>query len=190
MAKKQYHTFKRCLRDAGPDDPKWEMVALAMPARSQVVIKLTADDIREAIRRNGQADTQNCAAAVCVVRHKNLFKHPVSGIVDWWRRRVYIAEPTNKRTKRTVCRVYAHYDDVEELFDTDAGLKKLLKRVEAKGGYMDITLYPITKGKHPKKGTKLPPSGPSGPSGKVRQPRRVGSDLRMFNYMQGKGMTA
>jgi hypothetical protein len=185
-AKKQYHIFKRRMRDS---DQLWETKAEILPAPSIVVIKLTVEHVREALRRNGQADTQNCAAAVCFQDHKGRFRHAVTGIVDWWRRRVYILEPMNKKTGKHKCRVYAHYDDVEELFDTDAGLKKLLQRLEAKG-HMDITLYPIVKGKHPKNGTKLPPSGPSGPRGKVRQPRRMGDELRWLNYTQGKAKAA
>jgi hypothetical protein len=182
-AKKQYHIFKRRQRDH--DDEVLEIEALVRPGLSEVVIRLTVEHVREALRRNGQADTQNCAAGVCLPYYKDRFKHPVTGLVDWWRRRVYILEPRKAGNKTRTCRVYAHYDDVEELFDTDAGLKKLLKRLEIKG-YMDITLYPIKKGRHPVTQKKLSPSGPSGPSGKVRQPRRIGSDLRWYNHMMSK----
>jgi hypothetical protein len=181
MAKTTYHLFKRVMRDSEAGDPPWLMKARVLPASSKVTIRLTEQIIREAIQRNGQADSQNCAGAVCVIKQRRNFDHPVSGLVDWWRRRVFIAEPTNERNGKTNCRIYAHFDDVEELFDTPHGLKKLLNRVIDKG-YIDITLYPIKKGKHPKTGKPTRPTGGVGSSGKKRQPRRVGDELRLFNY--------
>lgn len=177
----QYHTFKR-LMPYDDDAPPFTIKARIKHPKKPVTIRLDEPMILEAMRRDGQADGQNCAGAVCANKHKSLFSHPVSGLVDWWRSRVFIAEPLNRKTGKTNCWVYAHYDDVEELFDTEIGLTKLLKRVRSKD-YIDITLYPVRTGIHPVTGKKQRPSGLGSTSG---QPRRVGNELRIFNYKKAR----
>lgn len=179
-----YHSFKRRM-DGDQDTPPFIIRARVRHPRRPVVIRLQESTIVEALKRNGQADGQNCAGAVCTLKHKALFGHPVSGLVDWWRSRVFIAGPPNPKTNKTDCWVYAHYDDVEELFDTEVGLKKLLKRVKEKG-YIDITLYPVRNGIHPITGKRQRPSGPGSTSGQHKQPRRVGDELRIFNYTRAR----
>src|SRR3974390_1387821 len=98
MAKAHYHEFRRLMPDAEPDDPPFIIKARVVKGKKLVTIRLTEAILNEAIKRDGQADAQNCGGAVCVVKHKRCFvDHPVSGLVDWWRNRVYIAEPTNRR---------------------------------------------------------------------------------------------
>lgn len=185
--RRHFHTFKRM----NDDGEKFEIKALIIrpktPKEHQTVeIWLTAAMIEKAIRLNGQADGQNCGGAVCTKEHRHVFPHSVSGIVDWWRSRVFILEEKPRKDGVHVCREYAHYDNVEELFDTEAGLRRLLKRVR-KSGRIKLTLYPVVKrGFHPVTGAKFRSSTTHGTSG-GHKPRLVGSELRYYNYMRDKG---
>ena len=175
MTKTVYHVFKR--QDPRyPDDPPVIVRARVIRATSQVVIRLTKTIVEEAIKRDGQADTQNCAGAICVIKHKKLFAHPVTSWVDWYPYRVYIKHPTNESTGKTDCHVYAHKDQTDELMDTDAGLRKLLKKFD-KREYIDIILHPV------KKDTRKRTKSYSGPSGKRRP---IGAELRYLNHISGR----
>lgn len=185
-ARKYYHTFKR-MNDEGD---KFEIRALIVRPKTSkekqtVEIALTEAMVEEAIRRNGQADGQNCGGAVCTRKHRHLFAHSVSGIVDWWRSRVFILEDKPRKDGTSVCWEYAHYDKVEELFDTEAGLRKLLTRIR-KRGPIQITLYPVKKrGFNPVTDQPIMP-GPPGPGGS-HKPRLYGSELRYYNFLRDKG---
>jgi len=87
--KRYYHTFRRIM----PDGTKFEVKALVKHPRRKVEIEVEEGDLVEAIRRDGFADGQNCAGAVCVCRpkHKKLFDHEVSALVDWWHSRVFLS---------------------------------------------------------------------------------------------------
>lgn len=189
--KRQYHTFKRILPDMEPGDPPFEVKALILTPRAPVTITLTEADIMEAIRRDGQADSQNCGGAVCVTskENKKKFLHEVSPLVDWWRRRVYISAGTRKNGQ-AICYAYGHYDNIEELFDTEAGLKKLLRRVR-KNGSIEINLYPVKKGYNPITGKPVRSGGPATvPGGAERKPRLIGNELRLMNYLRARELTA
>jgi hypothetical protein len=187
MAKKRrrakiiYHTFKRRM----PDRP--EMIhttkAIILGTTQAVTIRLTIEDVDRALALNGQADSQNCAGAVCVLNHADQFNHIVSSLVDWWRHRVYILGK-QRRNGQNVCHVYAHYDNIEELFDTIAGLKKLKRRI-AREGFIDITLHPVKHGISPKTGrTTHRPSG--GGKGGAHRGAMIGGDLRWMNYITAR----
>ncbi len=182
--KKIYHIYKRYAYDAEVGDPPIVTKALVLNGTALVTIRLTEAIVREAISRNGQGDGQNCAGAVCVTKHKKLFGHDVLPLVDWWRNRVYLLEG-QRANGQSVCRVYAHYDNIEELFDTEEGLKKLLRRIR-KEGYIDITLYPLKKGKNSRTGEPIRPGTPNGESGEKRRPRKIGTELRVENVMRSR----
>ena len=179
--RQSYHVFKRRTEE-NPDQP-YERKCLVKQGTQRTTIGLTEEMIMQAYRQLGQADEQNCAGTVCVCKHRKKFNHPIGLLVDWHRNRVFIEEGTNKKGQG-ICRVYAHYDNIEELFDTKAGLQRLLARVR-KEGTIEITLYPIKKGYHPRTGEPTHVSGPSGTKIGPREPRLIGGNLRLHNYLKG-----
>ncbi len=186
--KKTYHIFRRRRKDTLPgEDTVSEHKCLVKrpPSWDPVILPVTEQDIIEALERDGQADGQNCGGAVCVRKHANLFSHRVSGaLVDWWRHRVYIYEGKPKRGAIPVCYEYAHYDKLEELFDTDAGLRKLLARIRRSSErVIYVTLYPIRRGYNPRTGVRISSGNPEGGAGSHRS---IGADLRFENYVSGR----
>lgn len=184
MAKKKvravYHTFKRRYQNPDGELEIFEVECRCKPGTTLAIIEVAAEGVRRALDLNGQADSQNCAGAVCLTRQKKAFNHPVMPLIDWWRRRVYIQDSPK------TCRVYGHFDNIEELFDTDAGLRKLLKRIE-KSGPIKVTLYPAKKGQDPRTGKPTKPGGPATiPGGEERKPRLVGNELRLLNHLSGR----
>lgn len=173
-----YHIFKRKM----PDGEIFTKKCLEKPGTAITTIFLNLAMIDRAIKADGQGDAQNCAGAFCTREHRKSFGHSVGYLVDWWRSRVYIDEGNEKRD---VCRVYAHYDNTEELFDTDESLKRLRRKVEKAGPKgLEITLYPINTGKHPRTGKPTRPSGMRTASGEYRRP--IGAELRLINYVRGR----
>jgi hypothetical protein len=188
--RRSYHTFKRYLADheAG-DPPPIKVRALCLSGVSILTLVLTEPHIQEALRLLGQADGQNCAGGVCVKKHKKLFGHPVTGLVDWWKKFVYVHAGQNEKG-REICYVYAHYDNIEALFDgTEADIRRLLRQAREKKG-IKITLYPKKRGYHPRTGESLRVSKTSGNSGKNRKIQIVGNDLRFLNYMSAHAIPA
>jgi hypothetical protein len=111
------------------------------PAHENVTLTLTEADVRGAIKRDGQGDAQNCAGAVCARRHGSVFPHSVSGHFDWLYQRLYVADRNTPAGLPKSCVAYAHNDPVAKLFDSKAGLNKLLARLR-KHGPMQIKLSP------------------------------------------------
>jgi hypothetical protein len=173
--RKRYHTFRREL----PNGKLFEKTCLEKPGIGRVTIHLTVPMLDRAMKMDGQADSQNCGGSFCVSEQAECFKHPVGYLVDWWRSRVLIDEGHGRKP---VCRVYAHYDQTEELFDTD--FYRLRKKVERCGPVgLALNLYPVRPGMNTKTG-KPSHSGPSGPSGKRRPP--IGAELRLLSYLRAR----
>ncbi len=183
VKRQMWHTFKRRLPDVDGEKQYARVKCLVKGGTAITTIYLTLAHIERALKEDGQADSQNCGGAFCVRGHKDRFNHPVGYFVDWWRKRVFIEEGNERGAPR--CRVYAHYDNVEELFDTDAGLIQLKRKVEKAGvkGY-EITLYPVAPGKHPRTGKFTQSSGRPGTSGDHR--RVIGGELRFINALRGR----
>lgn len=116
-----------------------EAPAVVVPAKRNVELVLTADHINKSIKLGGQGNTQKCAMAVCSKEHRDSFGHDFI-YVDWLDSKAYFVTET-KNGLPSKCIVYTHYDNVAPLFDTRAGLSKLLKEIEAKGPKV-IKLYP------------------------------------------------
>lgn len=173
------HYFRRILPDAEPGDPPWQVAAQVKMATSSVAIKLTEGHIIEAMKRNGQADAQNCAGTMCINKQRHLFPHPTMPLVDWFYNRVFICEGIHRKTAKATCVVYAHYDKIAELFDTDEGLAKLLARIH-KEGPIEIMLHPVPPSSENRERNRPPRQ----PSDKPRKPRAVGSNLRMLTHMR------
>jgi hypothetical protein len=110
-------------------------------ARSAVSITLTEDDVLRAAQRKGFGDAANCAGALCVYRHSDSFPHAVSGHFDFLERRLYVSDRNDAIGLPKSCVAYSHNDPVAKLFDSKAGLQKLLARLR-KNGPMVIRLSP------------------------------------------------
>lgn len=132
------HTFRFKLENGSIIEAKAKVKA----AKKAVELVLTDEHIKEAIRADGQGNTQKCAMAVCSRAHGNAFPHPFH-FVDWLYSRAYFVTKVHPETKLPAeCVVYTHYDNIAPLFDTKAGMKKLLKQMEGHGGSKTINLYP------------------------------------------------
>lgn len=129
------------------------------PARAVVELRLTEEDVLQAMKRKGYGDAQNCAGAICTHRHGNLFSHPVSGHFDWLYRRLYVSDRNDAVGLPKSCVAYSHHDNVAKLFDSPAGLKKLLKKLR-EDGPMTIKLsppvYELREAGRPRGGKSVP----------------------------------
>ncbi len=137
----------------------------------------------------GRADGQNCAGGVCLRKSKRQLGYAASGMVDWWRKFVYVH---SELRGRDIAYVYAHYDSVEALFDGgETDLQKLLRRTRRRGA-IKITLYPKKRGYHPRTGQSLKPAGNEGTHSQKHRigPRAVGNELRFLNRMSAHAVPA
>jgi len=116
-----------------------EAPAVVVPGRRNVELVLTADHIKKSVKLGGQGNTQKCAMAVCSKEHRDSFGHDFI-YVDWLDTKAYFVTET-KNGLPSKCISYTHHDNVAPLFDTKAGLKKLLKEIEENGPKV-IKLYP------------------------------------------------
>lgn len=113
--------------------------ARVVPGHKKIELVLTKEHIERSVRDGGQGNTQKCAMAVCSKEHRAAFGHDFV-YVDWLDTKAYFVTET-KNGLPSKCIVYAHHDNVAPLFDTKAGMKKLLKDIEANGPKV-IKLYP------------------------------------------------
>ena len=132
-----YHTFVRYHEATLP--PR-KIKAIMKAGTGIVTIRLREEHIREAMKRKGFADSQNCAAAICTVAHAKEFPFEMAGIVDWWRNRVILLSTEFTRKNQPVCYAYAHYDNTEELFDGTIAIFKTSKRFRRTGLLTSNTL--------------------------------------------------
>jgi hypothetical protein len=152
-------------------------------ATAIVPIELTVDDVQRAIDNFGFGDGHNCAGAVCVDRHGPAFEnhHRYTGYVDWWDYRAFLSSRNNKLNMPTHCVAYHHnHPEISKLFDSKAGLKRLLEVIE-RDGPITIILKPLPK-YDPTRRYRKNPSGPSG------EKRRIGHNLRLQRVIVGHGM--
>lgn len=113
--------------------------AIVVPGRKNIELVLTKEHIAKSLRDNGQGNTQKCAMAVCSKEHRESFGHDFI-YVDWLDTKAYFVTET-KNGLPSKCIAYAHHDNVAPLFDTKAGMRRLLKEIEEKGP-KTIKLYP------------------------------------------------
>lgn len=139
------HTFRFKLENGTVIEAKAKVKA----AKKAVELVLTDEHVRQSIIANGQGNTQKCAMAVCSRAHGDVFPHPFH-FVDWLYHRAYFVTKVHPETKLpTECVVYTHHDNIAPLFDTKAGMKKLLREIEEKGGSKTIKLHPPRVQKRP-----------------------------------------
>jgi hypothetical protein len=123
-----------------PDGEILPSPAAVTNAKKHVEIALHEDHVIRAIKAHGQGDPSNCAGAACATAHSHFFPHEFSG-VEWIDTRAYFI--TKKKGGLPVeAIVYEHHDNVAKLFDSPAGLKRLLAEIR-KNGPKTISLYPV-----------------------------------------------
>jgi len=131
------HTFHFRFENGGTFTAKAKVRA----AKKAVRITIDLPHIEQSLAMQGQGNTQKCAMAVCSRAHGDAFPHPVL-FVDWLYSRAYFVSKVHPETKLpSECVVYTHHDNMAPLFDTAAGMKKLLKVIKEKGPKV-INLYP------------------------------------------------
>ncbi len=136
----------------GSQEPS-KVWATVKAARSEVSVTLTEDDALRAAQRKGFGDAANCAGALCVNRHSASFPHAVSGHFDFLDRRLYVSDRNDAIGLPKSCVAYSHNDPVAKLFDSRAGLQKLLARLR-KNGPITIKLSPPTYEQRESGGTR------------------------------------
>jgi hypothetical protein len=144
---KHRHTFFFNLKLGDGSVGEVKAKALVSRARKALSIVLTEDHVQRALARHGQGTTTHCAGALCAYDHRIDFAAagvPSIGHMDWQRSRVFVA--THKRADGlpAKCVAYEHNSKVAHLFDTKAGLEKLLRRLQREGA-ITINLYPYRK---------------------------------------------
>jgi hypothetical protein len=110
--------------------------------RKHVDLKLSTKDIEESLALDGVGNSMMCAMSQSCKRQRNQFPHPTLGPIDWLYKTCFVATKRNAQGQITECVKYEHRDDIAKLFDTTAGLKKLLRRAYDNGGYIEIHLIP------------------------------------------------
>lgn len=121
-----------------------KVFAKVRPAKDEIKLTLTEEHIQRALKLDGRGDAQNCAGAVCVKSHPNLFPHAFSGHVDWLHHRAYVADSNNAIGLPKTCIAYRLRGlarAVAPLFDSKQGLKKLLAMVR-ETGTLELVLEP------------------------------------------------
>lgn len=102
-------------------------------AKSSVLLRLTADDVRKSIKQKGAGNGHSCSMSICAKRQADDFPHEVEGYIDWSYSRAYVVSKVNKEGIPIECVVYRHDDDVAPLNDTPGGQKELLALLLANG---------------------------------------------------------
>lgn len=153
--------------------------AAVKPARSEVTITLTEEDVLAAIKQRGYGDAQNCAGAVCVRRHGENFPHAVTGHFDWLYRRLYVADRNDSIGLPRSCVAYSHNDDTATLFDSQAGLRKLLARLRERGPLTIKLSPPVYQPREEGRAKGRPDAAPR------RKAGARGHKLRMTKWKSG-----
>lgn len=135
IRKSHRHAFRFKLEN-GKVITAWAKVKAA---RRAVSLTLSREHVQKSLSMGGQGNTQLCAMAVCSREHGAAFPHPFE-FVDWLYKRAYFVTKT-KDGLPSECVVYTHHDNIAPLFDTKAGMKKLLASLDDAGERV-INLYP------------------------------------------------
>lgn len=184
-AKRKFRSHRHAFRfklGTGHTMTHWAKV---IPGKQDVYLPLKADHVRESIRLGGVGNTQTCSMAVCAVREKESFPHPVEGgYIDWFYSRCFVVSKLDKNGLPSECYEYAHSSDVAQLNDSHGGQKKLLAALESSGDRI-IHLRPVKR--YDNHIPRSPPKGRRDGSRTKVQPR--GAKLR-FAVAQMGGVPA
>lgn len=154
--------------------------------RHTVTLELTTKDIEESLALDGIGNSMTCAMATSCKRQRNQFPHPTLGPIDWLYKTCFVATKRDKNGKITECVKYEHRDDVAKLFDTTAGLKKLLRRAYENGGSIEVRLIPARDRRgESSKGGNVPKTGKRSTPTKMSR----GSKHRFAIASVGRGLS-
>lgn len=150
------------------------------PGTGRFRMDLTEDHVQRAIDANGYGDAQNCAGAVCIKAHADMIPHKFTGYVDFWDTRAFISCRNNTNTNLpSDCVGWKHnHPEIAKLFDTRAGLQKLLKMVRENG---HITL----EFEAPTYTTGSNTSRKRGQSDPLKRKYRMGHNARVIRTREG-----
>jgi len=147
--------------------------------KKPIALLLEEAHVQRAIDLNGAGNSSCCSMANSVHDQAYKFPHKVLMMVDWFYKRAYVVSKV-KRGIPVECYVYAHYDQVAHLNDSQGGQLKLLKILQAEGPRL-INLLPIKRrGPQPK---GRPEGRPTGSRSKPTGGR--GARLRMTTALAG-----
>jgi hypothetical protein len=110
-------------------------------AKSSVELVVTADHVRDSLKRHGVGNTSECTMAICARRSASKFAHPVEGYIDWQYRRCFVVSKLKDGWPHE-CYVYEHNNEIAHLNDSKDGQKLLLKMIEADGP-ITVRMHPI-----------------------------------------------
>lgn len=116
-----------------------EAPAKVVAGAKHVELVLNEQHILKSLKDDGQGNTQKCAMAVCSKDHREAFGHDFI-YVDWLDSKAFFVTET-KNGLPSKCIAYSHHDNVAKLFDTKAGLKRLLAEIRENGPKV-IRLHP------------------------------------------------
>ena len=136
LDRKHYFRFRK------PDGRVIKAASTVINAKKDIVIKLEEEHILRASKAHGQGDTSNCAGAVCVRDHAQMFSHEFLD-VEWIDTRAYfVTKEKNGLPVRAT--VYEHHDNVAKLFVSPKGLKKPLADI-GENDPKEIRLTPVKR---------------------------------------------
>ena len=166
-----------------------KIFANVKPAQSTVELVLTKDHINRAVKLNGRGDAQNCAGAVCIKSHPDIFPHSFSGHVDWVNNRAYVADSNTAIGLPKTCVAYAlrgMAKKIAPLFDSKTGHKKLLEMVR-RDGSIKLLLEPPTyierEGGRKKGQPDVPSRRKVGAKGQHLRLTKIGAGAAWFKEM-------
>jgi hypothetical protein len=112
--------------------------AKVVDAKEIVRLDLKLEDVQQ----SKIANTQKCSMALCAKRQEKAFPHAVMGLIDWTYSRAWVVSKTDDKGFPSECVLYGHNDIIARLNDTEAGRKKLISLLKAKGN-RTVNLYPV-----------------------------------------------
>jgi hypothetical protein len=143
IRKPSRHTFRYKIKTKGEKDREIRHKCKVVRAKKPVSLILTEEDVLRSIELHGHGNCQTCAMACSAKRQPEKFPHAFAGLLDWSYSKAHIVSKLDKKTGLpSECYAYEHHDNIAKLFDTMAGLKKLLKRLRDEGP-ITVNLRPI-----------------------------------------------
>lgn len=142
-----------------------------------VTIYLTEEGVQRSKKLRGRGNSQTCSGSVCVYLQRDLFSHPVTGVVDFNYSRAHVQSDA----ARHECYGYEHNCGwFPKLNDRKGGHDLILEKIKENGGPIAVELYPIREQRF--SGAKAGNRTGSRPR---RSPKKRGAHLRATVGMYG-----
>lgn len=121
---------------------KGPSVPVLRPPHS-IVLELTVEDVLRAHQRKGEGDTRHCAVACLIRRQTDRFlPYAVNGVIEFQDSRAFVGIGKLGNYPKQALRFEHTYSWLTQIFD-QKGYKKLIERINAKGGTINLTLAPF-----------------------------------------------